>query len=238
VEIKYKTDGEFYIFGRTQASYPLGFPTVGEEQIPLLKKLGLNSVPRDLRRFDQPSRVTDFSETGVHFFSYDTKFQQIILHPERYVEKFSKYKVVITPDATVSAAMPPSVRVQNIRTSRQVGAIWESRGLEDIPSLRWACREDYDVAFSGIELNSVVAVGTYGAIRDNNLRVALLDGLEEIVGRIQPAALLLYGALDQDSLSRIGQSTQVFQHFPPMWGKKLPAKRQPDPDSLFAGFRI
>jgi hypothetical protein len=235
VEIKYKTDAEFYIFGRTQASYPLGFPTVGEEQIPLLKKLGVNAVPRDLRRFDQPSRVTDFSDTGVHFFSDDSKFQQIILYPERYVEKFSKYKVVITPDVTVSADMPPSVRVQNIRTSRQVGAVWESRGLEVIPSLRWACREDYDIAFSGIELNSIVAVGTYGAIQDKNLRTALLDGLEEILVRIQPAAVLLYGALDNHSLARIRQSTQVFQYFPPMWDKKLPVERELDSYSLFEG---
>ena len=236
MEISYKTAGDFYIFGRTQASYPLGFPTVGEEQIPLLKKLDIDSIPRHLRRFDQPSRVTDFADTGAHFFSADAKFQQVILHPERYIEKFSKYKVVITPDASVSAAMPPSVRFQNIRTSRQVGAVLESRGLKVVPSLRWSCRDDYDVAFSGIELNSIVAVGAYGAIRDNNLRAALLDGLDQIVERLQPAALLLYGTLDQKSLSRIKQSTQVFQYFPPMWGKKGLVKQNFDKDSLFSDF--
>ena len=235
MEITYRSELDFYIFGRTTAAYPLGFAVVGEEQIPLLRRLGPEIIPEELVCFDQPSRVSEFAQAGLHFFAQDRKFQSVLIHPEKYVEKFSPYQVILTPDVTLSADMPPSVRIQNIRASRQAGAVWESRGLNVVPSVRWSSKEDYEVAFSGIPLNSVVAVGTYGATRDRALRKVLLDGLEVLVDKVLPVAILIYGALDNRQKIELEKLTYVRQYAPAVWSRESPIELNFESDDLFTG---
>lgn len=235
MKIVYKSELEFYIFGRTIASYPSDFEVVGEEQIPLLRQLGMDIIPNDLVCFDQITRVNDSEETGLHFFAQDRKFQSVLIHPERYVEKFSQYKVILTPDVTLSPDMPPSVRIQNIRASRQAGAVWESRGINVVPSVRWSCKDDYEIAFSGIPSQSIVAVGTYGATRDRALRHALLNGLEELVNRLEPAAILIFGSLDSRYKKELEKLTHVRQFLPPSWSNFSPREFSVDNDDLFLG---
>jgi len=235
LEIIYRSELDFYIFGRTTAAFPLGFQVVGEEQIPLLRRLGPEFIPEELVCFDQPSRVCDFTQAGLHFFAQDRKFQSVLIHPEKYVEKFSKYHVILTPDVTLSSAMPPSVRIQNIRASRQAGAVWQSRGLNVVPTVRWSSKDDYEVAFSGIPLNSVVAVGTYGAMRDRALRKELLDGLEVLVNELEPVSILIYGALDNRQKIELEKLTHVRQYAPKVWSKESSIELDCDSYDLFAG---
>jgi len=223
LKIVYRSELDFYIFGRTIASYPSDYRVEGEEQIPVLRQLGTEMIPEDLVCFDQLSRVRDSQQTGLHFFAQDRKFQSVLIHPEKYVERFAQYKVILTPDVTLSPDMPPSVRIQNIRASRQAGAVWESRGINVVPSVRWSCKNDYEIAFSGISSQSLVAVGTYGATRDKTLYHALLDGLEELVNRVEPVALLLFGAIDQRHKTELGRHTHVRQFLPPTW-KNMPPR--------------
>ena len=206
---------------------------VGVEQIPLLGYLGPEIVPDYLICFDQLSRITDSDQTALHFFAQDRKFQSALIHPEKYVEKFSRYKAVLTPDVTLSLDMPPSVRIQNIRASRQAGAVWESRGLNVIPSVRWTSRADYDIAFSGIPLGSIVAVGTYGAIRDRILRKSLFEGLEELVNRLKPSCLLIYGSLDARRKIELEKLTQIRQYLPQTWSKAQAIPLEQESQDLF-----
>ena len=235
MEIIYRSELDFYIFGRTTASFPLGFEVVGEEQIPLLRRLGPEFIPEELVCFDQPSRVSEFKKAGLHFFAQDKKFQSVVIHPEKYVEKFSPYQVILTPDVTLSTGMPPSVRIQNIRASRQAGAVWESRGLNVVPTVRWSSKDDYEIAFSGIPSHSVVAVGTYGAMRDRALRKVLLDGLEVLVNRVKPVSILIYGALDDKQKIELGKVTHVRQYVPAVWSKESSIELDFEADDLFAG---
>ncbi len=233
MEILYRSDLDFYIFGRAAAAYPSGFEVVGDEQIPVLRQLGSDMVPEHLVCFNQLSRVVEENNTGLHFFAQDRKFQSVLIHPERYVEKFAQYKVVLTPDVTLSLDMPPSIRIQNIRASRQAGAVWESRGLNVIPTVRWSSKDDYEIAFSGIPLQSVVAVGTYGAMRDRILRNLLMDGLVELVNRLKPVSLIIYGAIDSRQKNELETLTNVRQFIPPIWAKEQSGKVELESFDLF-----
>ncbi len=206
---------------------------VGVEQIPLLRYLGPENVPDHLICFDQLSRIADSKQTALHFFAQDRKFQSVLIHPEKYVEKFSRYKAVLTPDVTLSPEMPPSVRIQNIRASRQAGAVWESRGISVIPSVRWTSKADYDIAFSGIPLGSIVTVGTYGSTRDKVLRDSLFDGLEELVNRLEPSCILIYGSLDIRRKIELEKLTQIRQYLPQTWSKALAMPLEHESQDLF-----
>lgn len=233
MEIVYKSELDYYIFGRSTSAFPINFETVGLEQIPVLGKLGVEYIPEKLIGFDQPSRVDNFGKTGIHFFIQDRKFQGALIHPEKLVSQLSKYKVVLTPDCTLSKEMPPSVRFQNIRASRQAGAVWQSRGLSVVPTVRWSCEEDYDVAFSGIPSRSIVAVGSYGAMRDRSLRRTLLNGLEEMVHRLQPASVLIYGSLGSVETKALEITTRIVKFSPPMWNSVPSIENEDSGHTLF-----
>ena len=51
----------------------------------------------------------------------------------------------------------------------------------------------YDFAFLGIEKGSVVAVGTVGVLNDEYAKKLFLDGFKEMVKRLEPKEILVYG---------------------------------------------
>lgn len=62
-----------------------------------------------------------------------------------------------------------------------------------IPTISWAEPATFDFAFDGIETGSVVAVSTVGVKRQENSFDIWKTGMDEMIRRIMPSAILLYG---------------------------------------------
>ena len=77
--------------------------------MPILKKISLQDDEReDLRLigFDIAKTETDTHfNRFVHFFLYDYKFEDIWNNPDKYIEKLSQYKAVLTPDFSMYIEM-------------------------------------------------------------------------------------------------------------------------------------
>jgi len=210
-----QNERDIFIFASLPSSYPFGFPVEGVELIQALATLSLSDIPAFLCACDQPSRARIVGQTALHFYRDDKKFMRVLLNPEKYVRDFSKYKAVLTPDCSLTFGMPPSKRAHQTRLSRVAGAIWQSRGLLVIPSLRWVDDSDYDLICSGIPQGSVFAVSNYGSIRDPKLRDNFSKGLLEVVSRLNPVAIIVFGRLPDLLLSKLESTTQVFQYSAP-----------------------
>jgi len=210
---RYKDIKSIYIFAGVPESYPLGFPVDGIEQIPKLMKLTLDDVPEYLCPFDQLSRVVDEKGTALHFFRDDLTFQEILRVPNQYVEKFSHYKAVLTPDCSLTLGMSPSKRARQTILSRAVGAVWQSRGLKVIPTIRWFDSSDYDLVCSGISQNSVIAISSYGSERDPVLRKNFQDGARAIAQKLNPVAILIYGSISEEFFRSMSKYAKII-HFP------------------------
>jgi hypothetical protein len=211
--VRYKDIKSIHIFAGVPESYPLGFPVDGIEQIPILKKLTLDDVPEFLCPFDQLSRVKDMKETALHFFRDDVTFQEILGVPDKYVEKFSHYKAILTPDCSLTFGMSPSKRAHQTLLSRAAGAVWQSRGLKVIPTIRWCESSDYDLVCCGISQNSVIAISSYGSDRDPMLRKNFQDGARAIAERLNPVAILIYGSISEEFFRSMSKYAKII-HFP------------------------
>lgn len=81
----------------------------------------------------------------------------------------------------------------NCYRSRFVGAVWQTMGLDVIPTLQWSTTESYSFAFDGLPTDSVVAASTVGVLNDKTATRLWVQGLEEALRLLKPSLVLLYG---------------------------------------------
>jgi len=222
-----RTTSEFHLFSGVPRGFPLGHPHSGVEKIPSLKRINRNQVPDHLIRFDDLGRGMQrdprLKVTGVHFYADDARFTKFLVEPGRLIYKVRNCSAILTPDISISADMPPWRRVGNTSLSRAVGAIWESRGLTVIPSLRWRDSDDYDYVASGIPNRSIFAVSTFGSVENPSLKLEFTKGLTEMIRRLSPVAVMVFGIALGDLNERLGTDTE-FIYYPTETQKLSSAK--------------
>ena len=78
--------------------------------------------------------------------------------------------------------------------SRAIGAWLQNEGVEVIPNVRFSDERSYRFCFDGIKKHSAVAIGTHGCIKKLTDRAYFEKGLAEMVKRLQPHTIIVYGA--------------------------------------------
>lgn len=190
------SDHDLVRYTRFPEGYPVGSAVAGPWQVPVLEPLELFSAPSEMYAFDDRKRIQVSSTTALHFYRDDAKFASVVTKPLEWVSVFCEYGYVLTPDISLGDDMPPWLRQQNTCLSRAVGVVWQRRGLNVIPSLRWRSIDDIPFVVAGISPGSTISVSNYGSRRDIAERMIFKTGLEEILRVLNPAVVLLYGSAD------------------------------------------
>ena len=128
---------------------------------------------------------------GVHFFVDDFRFKSIYDHPERSIEKYAKYRFLLTPDFSLYSEMNLWRQIESVGHSRWIGAYWQSKGLIVIPTVSWAQPSSFRFCFNAIEKKSIVALGMIGCKRS---RVAFMKGYNAMLEAIDPSAIICFGS--------------------------------------------
>ena len=101
--------------------------------MPILKKVSLQDDEKEGLRligFDIAKTETDTHfNRFVHFFLYDYKFEDIWNNPDKYIEKLSQYKAVLTPDFSMYIEMNENMQRYNTFRNRWVGAYLANKGI-------------------------------------------------------------------------------------------------------------
>ena len=140
-----------------------------------------------------------FSDAFVCFYIDDYKFDgprtSIWLFPWLALRKLKHYRGIITPDFSTYQDFPYPLKVWNTFRMRAFGYWAGTQGLEVINNVRWGTQETYQYCFDGIEKNSIVAIGTVGGSPRKLVdRKRFEDGLAEMVKRLSPHTILVYGS--------------------------------------------
>lgn len=149
-------------------------------------------IPKDLIGFNYMLSSKD-KACGVHCFIDDYQFSRLWNNPQRYVEKLREFDCFLTPDFSVYLDMPMAMKIWNVYRSRLVGQFMQDNGVTVIPTISWAEQDTFDFAFAGIEKGSVVAISTIGVKTDEDAMKIWKAGVDELIKRIQPEAILVYG---------------------------------------------
>lgn len=90
-------------------------------------------------------------------------------------------------------------RIWNIYRSRLIGQFYQRQGIKVIPTISWAEIESFDYCFQGISKGSVVSISTIGVKNSSEALKMCKSGMNEMIKRIKPSAILVYGGkLDYD----------------------------------------
>ena len=157
-----------------------------------------NYIPKDLIGFNYAKSSKD-KNVGIHFYVDDYQFERVWNYPEKYIDVLAEYDCILSPDFSLYMDMPMPMKIWNIYRSRQIGAYYQKQGIRVIPTISWAEPETYEFCFQGIPKGSIVSVSTIGVKQDENALQIWEDGMREMINRIEPSVILVYGGeLDFD----------------------------------------
>lgn len=176
----------------------MAFDGVGEYNIPQIKPVTELYV-KDWIGFNFVTTTRKQRETtGVHFYIDDYQFERVWNAPWRYSKTFNEFGAVMSPDFSTYLDFPKAVRVFNHYRRHWCGAYWQAMGATVIPTIEWGLPEDYDWCFDGEPKGGIVAVSNVGIMRDKELRTNYMRGYKEMLIRLQPKEVLMFGHIFDD----------------------------------------
>lgn len=165
-------------------------------QMPIIRNDGF--IPSELIGFNY-AKTNDRKDVGIHFFVDDYQFERVWNAPEKYIEILREYDCILSPDFSLYMDMPMAMKIWNIYRSRQIGAYYQSEGINVIPTISWAEKETFEFCFRGIPEGSIVSVSTIGVKENKDALQIWKEGMDAMIEVIKPSEILVYGgALEYD----------------------------------------
>ena len=195
-EEKAKSDDSYYgdERERTAKAYNLfefdETEATGYYQMPVLKPC--DSIPDDIISFNYMMSAKD-KNVGIHFYVDDYQFERIWTQPNTYIEKMKDFQCVFTPDFSLYTEMPIAMKIWNIYRSRLIGQMCQRAGLNVIPTVSWCEDTTFDFCFDGLPQDSILSISTIGVKRDLDAFACWKTGVDEMIRRLRPHTLLIYG---------------------------------------------
>lgn len=84
------------------------------------------------------------------------------------------------------------------RKAKPIAVWFQKNEIDVIPNFRFNDERTYEFCFDGIERFKTVAVGTHGCIKSRIDREYFKKGLAELVKRLSPKIIIVYGAAPDD----------------------------------------
>lgn len=180
---------------RTNRAYNLDL--VGEAQLssgfwqmPIINNDSF--IPKEMVGFNY-AKSSDRKDVGIHFYIDDYQFERLWNNPGKYTDVLREYECILPPDFSLYMDMPMPMKIWNIYRSRMIGQYYQNRGIKVIPTISWAEEDTFKFCFDGIPKHSIVSISTIGVKRDKDAFGVWKDGVDEMIKRIEPTDILIYG---------------------------------------------
>lgn len=221
----------YFLLHSKPLGYPSDFPCEPMYGFPIFERLTKTDIPKSMWAFDDLGRVSDPTTTLLHFHKADEKFAPVLIDPLKYGNKWGHFMSLCSPDVTLSDGMVEWERIKNTSWSRAVAATWESQGIKVVPLIRWRLPSDYHFVTAGIPKHSVIAVSSYGSVRDDELKRVFVDGLRAISQILEPAVILVYGTALTNLQEIVGSHIDVIMYPTPTEKLRLAQASSKDDDA-------
>jgi hypothetical protein len=145
-----------------------------------------------------PVRIAPFSgkyDAGAwcHFFLDDYRYERVWSHATRYAAFLAKFEGVLSPDFSIYMDDPRAVQRWNHYRNTWCAAFWYHQGLSVIPTISWSDDKSFDWCFDCWPMGGTVAISTLGTQSSVEGRVRFMMGYREMLTRLEPSAVLVYG---------------------------------------------
>lgn len=118
------------------------------------------------------------------------------------------------------------MQLWNIYRSRAIGTWLQFNGVKVIPNLRYGDWRTFKVCTDGLPQHSVIAIGTHGTLKGLEDRDIFVKGLDVVIRRIMPVAIIVYGACPDDIFHKYQDMGIRIYHFESELGKAMSSCRE------------
>jgi hypothetical protein len=205
------------------------FPSDNEYGIPVIENNAV--VPSHLVQwgsYPQLSELDPASNTAVHFFLDDYRFESLWHNPTRRLDVLQRIGLVLSPDFSLFRDMPIAMQIWNVYRNRWLACFWQQYGIRVIPTVSWS--DPHDFCYAGINPGSIVAVSSVGVKKDRLAQKLFSAGFEKMMEIIQPSAVVSYGSLSSLVVTEIPIVT-----FSTRWEQRQRKTRQSAKSSISIG---
>ncbi len=135
----------------------------------------------------------------IHFYVDDQKFDgkrsSIWLYPDKALEVIKHFSGIISPDFSTYADFPEPIKKWNFYRMNAFGYWIGINHIPVISNCRWGTEETWEYCFDGNPTESIIAIGSVASsIKRIVNRPLFEDGLFEMVNRLRPHTIIVYGS--------------------------------------------
>ena len=160
----------------------LGFNTDYPVLSSFMKDIDFEIVTcNDYKSINENSLVSTFVEDYV--------LERFWNNPNKYIDIYKRAKYVMSPDFSLLKGMPIPMQIWNTYRNRLVGYVWQSNGINVIPTVSWSDEHSFDFCFNGILKNSVVAISNIGCRTEDDKLIFDL-GFNEMIKMLEPSKII------------------------------------------------
>ena len=181
--------------------------TFSASDIPFCPTTGME-VPHDIVTWEEAKSIYKkalgrddcdfFYDAYVCWYLDDVKFdgpRGIWRDCRHTIKVLRHFAGAITPDFSTNQDFPEPLKVYSTYRMRAFGFWLRQEGIAVINNVRWRTEESYRYCFDGLPENSILAIGTVGGSpRKLKDRYRFKHGLEEMVNRLHPHTIIVYGS--------------------------------------------
>ena len=192
--------------------------------IPYVDVIKNIKMPEKLVSYSKMGSSKNDKKTFVHFYQHDYVFDGLygvwnsLLYDHQSKRGFNLDKLkelggIICPDYSIYGDFPEALKIGNVYRSRTIGYYLNSIGIPAIPNFHCNGPDSYDYCFAGLRKGTIVAVSTLGCLKSIEDKELFLPGLEELLIRIKPKMIILYGSKTKEIEKLFAKYKQKYLFF-------------------------
>lgn len=194
-----KTDKDVFLAKKlANANFNTGF-----YQVPEINNFEIEK-PEKLILWSSRHRCKNKNKCGLIFYEYDAKFdgKRGIYNILKYgtenqinkmINEIKEFSFVVCPDYSVYGNFPNYKQIDAMARSREVGYILTTYGIKVIVNFRALYEWTYELALTGICVNSIIAIGTLGTLKDKETKELLKNSVKAVINYVKPRCIIVYG---------------------------------------------
>ena len=182
------------------------------EEYPIIEDWMIPSIPPDkIITFSEAINYrADLSKYYVCFYAQDETFERVRKNPKKYNSFFKRCAGLIGFDYSIHSDMPIIKQKSQINDNLCLTYYYGNQGNKIIPNLRCGVDELLPEFLSAIPKHSLVAIGTYGFIKEKQQKVEWYYFIENIISELEPSGIVVYGSLSKKIIDDFSGVTKFY----------------------------
>jgi hypothetical protein len=184
---------------------------VGKYKMPKLLEQD-QLMPKVLYPFSKRKKVKEKSAMTIHFYQPDYRFRPLLKNLDKCIEELKKFNGVISVDCSLYRDMFPTEQIYDSFLNHAIAYYMQVKGLLVYPNVRWGSKDSFEYCFDGYPKNYILSIGTRGCCDTVEDKYFLKLGINEMLNRLNPKAVIVYGPMPKDVFDNFVGRTK-FIHF-------------------------